>query len=440
MLWFTARKLRSRKASVRRAAAEQLGASRDLRALKLLAGAVQDDDPGVRRAAQDALANVRSAAHKDLQDLCRSKMDGLLRALKQGHHETRATAARALGRVEKLPAFRALRSALHHEDEHLRRSAATILGDLRRRALKALEAKLRDGEIYTMATSEAVESVERIGGPAALQCLLAALEHTGGSDSVKAALVRAGGAAVGELVGYLEHQYYHEVRVAAAEVLGELKSPAAVEALIAATFRDDNPFVRIAVAHALGKIGDPRCVAALARAVLVGGWAGYLEGDLQARSAAAGALGWIGNAEAAQALCEKLREVGDRIGVLDSTVCALEELLERRCKDLPVDLLRRLGNLQAKQVTTVVHEWDPTSELVTKLDCSKVRRLATSEVCARERVQSESGACARSSGSPKCTVVICPCGAKCRVKAENIGRRVRCPKCRRVFLLKQPEQ
>ncbi|MDV2482252.1 HEAT repeat domain-containing protein [Methanoculleus sp. Wushi-C6] len=86
-------------------------------------------------------------------------------------------------------------------------------------------------------------------------------------ETVRAAAVVAlqgmGKEAIGYLIGALRDPH-HAVRIAAAEALGEIGDPDAVEPLVL-LFRDAREDVRIAAAAALGRIGDRRSIPALIR-------------------------------------------------------------------------------------------------------------------------------------------------------------------------------
>src|SRR5690606_30198192 len=86
-------------------------------------------------------------------------------------------------------------------------------------------------------------------------------------ESIRAAAVSAllgmGKEAVGYLIEALSDRHYG-VRIAAAEALGEIGDPAAVEALVR-TLGDAREDVRIAAVSALGRIGDRRAVKPLIR-------------------------------------------------------------------------------------------------------------------------------------------------------------------------------
>lgn len=165
------------------------------------------------------------------------------------------------------------------------------------------------------------------------------------------ALVSIGAPAVPALCGALKDKNVN-IRQAAAEALGQIKDPRAVESLIGA-LKDEDWFVRATAAGALGEIKDPSAVPALLAALRdkdgdVGGWAAWALGQIkdpsavpalcealrdekwQVRPMAAGALGKIKDPSAVPPLIETLKdkneyvrgaaawalgEIGDRIAI-----------------------------------------------------------------------------------------------------------------------------
>ena len=102
-----------------------------------------------------------------------------------------------------------------------------------------------------------------------------------------------------ELIKALDYPKHWRVRRDAAEALGEIGDPDAVEPLIG-VLRDDNPSVRMSAAEALGQIGDVRAVEPLIAAMKEASWS--------VRRAAAEALGRIGDPDATDALTAALED------------------------------------------------------------------------------------------------------------------------------------
>jgi HEAT repeat protein len=95
--------------------------------------------------------------------------------------------------------------------------------------------------------------------------------------------------AVEALLASLRNDNWRRVREAAAEALGQIGDARAVEPLLAA-LRDADPSIKVAAAEALGQIGDEHAIAPLVLALQDGGWV--------VRKTAAAALGAIGDTRA----------------------------------------------------------------------------------------------------------------------------------------------
>ena len=121
------------------------------------------------------------------------------------------------------------------------------------------------------------------------------------------------------------------VRLSAAETLGRLQDPRAVEALIQALRQDPDPKVRAMAAWALGEIEDPAAVSALSIALRE-------DDDQEVRVQAAEALGNIQDVSAIGALGDA---VGDpRVEVRRAVVEALGNMDDARVVPLIVPSLR----------------------------------------------------------------------------------------------------
>jgi hypothetical protein len=122
-------------------------------------------------------------------------------------------------------------------------------------------------------------------------------------DSAANALVKIGDQAVEPLINELHHPNL-EVRWRAAEALGKIGDPRAVEGLTKA-LNDQIDIVSLHAAEALGKIGDPRAVEALIEALD--------NPSVAVSSPSAIALGKIGDPRAFEALAKALRDTDVRL-------------------------------------------------------------------------------------------------------------------------------
>jgi HEAT repeat protein len=184
------------------------------------------------------------------------------------------------------------------ENPEVRRRAAELLGrmgdhDDRDDIVSALvDASGDDADAVAAA---AIDALDRLGQDAleALIGSLAGVELDGEADWVRAkAFVRALDAGVAEL------------RMAAANALGELGEREAVPALIE-RFEDADPRVRARAARAAGEIGDQRAVDALSELLA--------DPTAEVRREAAEALGRIGSRRALQALLGLYDDADERV-------------------------------------------------------------------------------------------------------------------------------
>src|SRR5437762_323005 len=150
----------------------------------------------------------------------------------------RASAAELLGAAAHEPALPELTMLLEDRDPDVRSAAARALG--------------------------------KLGDPAAVPALLAALEgrRTVPAGVVTMGLLHIGPTAAASLVDGLDSRYSPAARAIAAELLGRLGGFQAADELIGALRADPDPGVRAAAARALGRMGVPRAVAPL-EAVLI---------------------------------------------------------------------------------------------------------------------------------------------------------------------------
>ena len=176
----------------------------------------------------------------------------------------------------------------------------------------------------------AAEALGTIGDPWAVDPLIAALrdERWYVREAAAEALGKIGAPAVDPLIAALRDEYSFG-REDAAWALGTIGDPRAVDPLIAA-LRDELWNVRRAAAEALGEIGDTRAVAPLIAALRDGYW--------NVRVAAAWALGTIGDPRAVDPLIAALRD--ERKYVREAAAWALGEIGDTRAVDPLITALR----------------------------------------------------------------------------------------------------
>jgi HEAT repeat protein len=297
---------------VRAVAAEALGRIDDVRAVEPLLAALKDGVAGVRAAAARALGRLGDVR----------AVERLIAALKDHESIVRGAAAEALGEIGDVRAVEPLMGCLKGRED-VRVAAAVALGVIGdARAVEPLIATLRDWRV----TVPAAEALARIGAPAAAP-LVATLNDR--SDAVRdvaveALIVQIGAPSVAPLIAALGSER-DTVRERAADALdrlawtpdaGETGSTywavrgrwekcvqiggPAVETLIVAARSWQRPEMRSAAAGALGIVGDPRAVEPLCTALK--------DGDATVREAAAQALGSIGDARAVEPLIGAVKD------------------------------------------------------------------------------------------------------------------------------------
>lgn len=279
---------------IARGAAEALGRMRDPRAAGPLIAMLADEDPLVRGVVALALGHLRDPR----------AVDPLIDMLQEAYPGMARTAALALGEI----------------------------GD--KRAAGPLEKMLSDPDLAMRETAgEALERIADVNVPGCgrIESLIVGLasDDARRKKRVLSALIASQGEAVTSLVTALTDGS-PEVRTSAAEALGEIADPRAVEPLIAALARpeasspdpsEESPAPRMrtrkTVADALGKIGDPRAVEPLIDALL--------DDDRFVRASAAAALGRIADARAVEPLADAA-VTDEYSGVQSAAVAALGEI------------------------------------------------------------------------------------------------------------------
>jgi HEAT repeat protein len=225
--------------------------------VRLLERALAHDDPQVRRAAIDALAQAGGQAAGD----------AVVFALADEEHEVQLAAVRALGRLGRAEPLAGV--VAHMRDPVLAATALRALGEADpERALAAAQPLVSQSDAaLASAAVEAIGHLPASRAPAHLvvaceDALFAALDHPD-PEVVKLALslvgARPGARALARLGLCLDHASW-EVRRLAAELLAQDESPSA-KALLRARFeREKDPIVREAIAAAVSirPSGEPR--------------------------------------------------------------------------------------------------------------------------------------------------------------------------------------
>jgi HEAT repeat protein/beta-lactamase regulating signal transducer with metallopeptidase domain len=264
--------------------------------VEALAEALRDPVASVRQAAAQALGGTRdSIAVRALMEVLRSDESAAVRR----------SAAWALGEIADAAAIPALADALTRDrDAEVRRNAASALGSIDNpRATPALTQALeRDAEVSVR--KQAAESLANIEDPGAIDALIRALDRDD-DPGVRRAVIEAidnleGARAVPAVSRALRDDNV-EVRRAAAEALGSMDDRDAVPPLMAAA-RDANAEMRRAVVQSLGNLGDRRAIPAFVAALS--------DTDVEVRRAAAQAFGNLENVRTAPP--ELLRAIDDR--------------------------------------------------------------------------------------------------------------------------------
>lgn len=219
--------------------------------------------------ALDSPEPAERAAAARLLGLARAGEAGeaLLAALTDPEPAVSLAAGRALGQIADPAMAGPLSVALDHPSSQVRMGAARALGMMgAETAVERLRAMLLEGDGQEVTV--AAEALGQIGTPAAVEALmvpLGDLSLTPRRHAAMGALETLGEPAVEALVQRLESPSSH-IRRNAAEALGWVGAPSAVEPLQRALQRDRDTEVRARTARALGQIGDPAAQGALLRA------------------------------------------------------------------------------------------------------------------------------------------------------------------------------
>jgi HEAT repeat protein len=228
-------------------------------------------------------------------------VDKVVAALSARSEWDRARAAEVLGRLRVAKAVPALIATMDDDSEEVRTVVArslALIGDVD--AVPALARALLDPSRWTL--SLVAENLLFMGSKAVPPLL----EFVRGGD--------------------------HNVRVAAVQILGEIRDPSATPLLCEILLEDQNLNLRARAAAALGQLAGPAAVAALLEALNDPRW--------QVRAQAAKALGAVGDPAAAPALA---RAIHDR-----------EWWVRVNC----AEALARLGAPGARELDALQHDGD----------------------------------------------------------------------------------
>jgi HEAT repeat protein len=279
-------------------------------AVTALLAELKNDNPATRYLVADGLSRIgwqpskdEVGAHyllvthkwKECAAIGLPAMLPLLRALRDGDRKIRIDAIRSLGEIGDSQAAGALIEALKDENNDIRRQAAMALG-------KIGEISAIDPLKITL-TYDVIGEVRQAAADALLQ-----LGWKPGQDAASAAYwftiekwnecINIGLAAVEVLFGALRDEK-SPVRQHAAEILGKIGQPSAVQPLSITLTYDHSASVRAAVAQALGELRDAGAVDTLVAALK--------DKDSSVRKNAAEALGKIGHANAVNPLISVLQ-------------------------------------------------------------------------------------------------------------------------------------
>src|ERR1700752_3139024 len=230
MLWWRLRQIKSKNRDTRYRAVEKLGNAGNVKAVMTLVSLLQDSDYAIRNQAAEALGKIG-----DMR-----AVEPLIVALQHSDCSMRETSARALGKIGDARAIEPLLAMLQDSNYYMREQAAEALG-----ALSYQPTDETQQAILFVAKKRWWKAIEL--GPVAIKPLVVALK---GCDT------------------YVRQSSDKYVRREAAEALGKIGDPRAVESLIAALGRSDSE-VQSKAAEALGKIGDARAIEPLIVALQV---------------------------------------------------------------------------------------------------------------------------------------------------------------------------
>jgi HEAT repeat protein len=243
---------------------EALGRIDGVGNIDLLVEALEDKKEFVQWSAARVLGGIRD--NRSARALTKALMDGGRLSLE---------AAQALGRIGTQEAVDGLLKGLKHEDSHVREISATVLGSIDNDRAKAALISSVENDSSDEVRAKAVEALGDVDNEQAMQVLFSALKDE--SIIVRTNAVKALGRicnpdAVAPIIELLKEEFadklwekymkagqiskayrMKQACLAAAVVLGELRDPAAVPALVEA-LKDEWGEVRKAAGTALVSI------------------------------------------------------------------------------------------------------------------------------------------------------------------------------------------
>ncbi|MGQ9708604.1 MAG: HEAT repeat domain-containing protein [bacterium] len=218
---------------------------------------LNEDQPAVRAAIARALGKIGTE----------KAVPGLLELLRDTAPEVQIAAAEALGTIGSAQAVNPLLDELNDHNPAVRKSAAEALGKIRDKSTASILARLVSEDPSPEVRATAERALQEISDRS-VQYLLQSLTAESPNERSEALnrLLASGHTAIPPLIRLLGHPDPH-IRSLAAEVLGILGEPAALDAL-SILISDREGAVRLAVVRALGKIHHIRAAEKLSQALL----------------------------------------------------------------------------------------------------------------------------------------------------------------------------
>ena len=283
-------------------AAVLLGAIKHEKAVAPLVQALNDEHTYVQGSTARALVKIGEPA-----------VDALIQALQERGWDVKCGAAGALGEIGAKRTVGPLVQALEHNVvSDVRWKAAQALGNMAgllvkagyKRPVKSLIEALGDKD--SIVRQVAAEALGEIGDPMAIEPLVKALKSEDGNVYAAVALAEIGEPALDALIKALEDRD-ENVRRVAAFGLGRTGDKRAIEPLIQA-LKDESSGVQFCAAEALARMGDATGIELLTQ---------YLRGanDHIVRFRAAYTLGQIGDERAVKPLKLHLRDPDPNVRV-----------------------------------------------------------------------------------------------------------------------------